>query len=81
MPKSKKIENKQGRIYVSVYLDEFDTIKDKFDLQEVSTKEIRKVLGLTETRSKKGITGKLKEKLKELTEEQKVELLAKLEKE
>ncbi len=72
---AKEKEKKEvNKVQVSVYKDEFEAVQDKLDIKEVTARNVREGLGLTQTHSKTGVTSKLIAKIRNLSDEDKVKM-------
>lgn len=63
-----------SKISVGIYADEFEAVIEKLDIEECTPREIRKGLGLAETKSKTGYASKIRELVKNKTKEEQEEL-------
>lgn len=59
------------KVHVSIYADEFETVKDELEITEITSRNIREALGLPQTHSKTGVTTKLIAKIRNMTKEDK----------
>ncbi len=72
--KEKEIKEVE-KVHVSIYADEFETVKDEMDIDEVTSRKIREAMGLPLTHSKTGAKSKLIAQIREMSKEEAEEKL------